>query len=360
MEAAVPSIACDALPGIDAKIAFLASSQAHEGAVRPVEVIETHMSWVFLSQTRVLKLKKPVRFPFLDFSTIDARAFYCREEVRLNSRLAPGIYTGVMALRWHEGRWRLMPGATAGADNDGTTVDWLVAMRRLPAERMLDRLIAAGQADIHQVDALAEVLANFYAQAIVLPVRFEEYMARLQREQAANREVLLRPQFALRDAGRALDRMDRALDRHEELLLERCVRSRIVDGHGDLRLEHVCMLDPPVVIDCLEFNPVLRQVDPFDELAFLALECEMAGATWIGERLLAACARSLDDHPPRTLIRLYTTLRSLMRARLAMAHLLDPTPRMPQKWAPLAQRLVDHALATLDDLDGFCLIGSRG
>ncbi|HEX5685030.1 MAG TPA: hypothetical protein VFY73_13490 [Ideonella sp.] len=310
------------------------------------------MSWVFLTSDCVLKLKKPVRFPFLDFSTIEAREFYCRQELRLNARLAPGVYLGLRALQWHDGEFSVLPPERLPAP--GQTLDWLVLMHRLPEQRMLHRLIAQGQVTEVDIDKLVGLLGRFYRHAMTLPVQAEEYVARFHREQASNREVMLRPQFELHHAGLALDRMDRALVTYAELLYEPCTRGRIVEGHGDLRPEHVCLVDPPVIIDCLEFNAQLRQVDPFDEVAFLGLECGLAGADWLMPRLIAGLSAALDDRPPAALIHLYTAQRALLRARLAMAHLLDPQPRAPQKWAPLAQRCVQRALAALDDLDGYC------
>jgi aminoglycoside phosphotransferase family enzyme len=331
---------------------FLQSSAAHAayaGARQRVETIESHMSWVFLVGEFALKLKKSVRYPFLDFSTLEAREFFCREELRLNSRLAPGVYRGLLALRWGEGAWTLVP--EDRVDTQGQTVDWLVVMRRLPAESMLSRRMVDDAVAAGDIDALADVLIEFYRHASVAELSDGDYLGRFQREQAANREILLRPQFHLDGAGHALDRLDLALVRHGAALRERAARGRIVDGHGDLRPEHVYLLQPPVVIDCLEFNAGLRQVDVFDELAFLGLECEMANAAWIGPRLAGTCARALGDTPAPPLMPLYTAYRALLRARLAMAHLLDPQPRTPQKWAPLAQRYVERCLAALDELE---------
>jgi aminoglycoside phosphotransferase family enzyme len=342
-------------PDLEAKVRFLSSPAAHGGAVRPIDVIETHMSWVFLAGDQVLKLKKPVRFPFLDFSTLADRELQCREEVRLNARLAPGVYMGVRALQWHAGAFALV--APEQLPAPGRTVDWLVLMRRLPEQTMLHRLIAEGRVVDADVDALVALLGRFYRSALRLPMSSAEYVARFHREQAANREVLLRPQFRLQQADQALDRLDRALLDHEELLHQRCALGRIVEGHGDLRPEHVCLLDPPVVIDCLEFNAQLRQVDPFDEVAYLGFECDLAGASWIGPRLVAGLSTQLQERPSSALIHLYTAQRALLRARLAMAHLLDPQPRSPAKWAPLAQRCVQRALIALDDLEGYCLLG---
>lgn len=310
-----------------------------------VEVVETHMSWVFLAGDGVFKLKKPVRYPFLDFSTPSARAAACREEVRLNARLAPGIYRGLMALQRHAGALRVVP--EGQADPAAETVDWLVWMRRLPRERTLDRLIARHAVAGSDIDAVAAVLAAFYRTASRIDIDPAEHQARFERERAATGEVLLRPQFRLAGAEAALARLDTALREGGGALRARAVDGRIVDGHGDLRPEHVFVLAPPVVIDALEFNPRLRRVDPFEELAFLALECDIAGAPWIGPRLIAACAAALGDAPPAALQRLYTADRALLRARLAMAHLLDPTPRTPQRWPPLAQRYIDCALAAL-------------
>jgi aminoglycoside phosphotransferase family enzyme len=334
------------MPDIEAKLHFLRTQQAYGESAAPPECIETHMSWVFLVGDQVYKLKKPVRFPFLDFSTLKARAFFCREEVRLNRRLAPGVYLGLMALQWSGGVFALVP--ETQLPSAGETVDWLVWMRRLPADRMLKQLIAQGQVATGDIDALVQLLGAFYRAAPVVALSPNDYLARFQYEQAANREVLLRPQFQLPDAALAIDRLDLALAQGADLLRERASHQRVLDGHGDLRPEHVCLLQPPVVIDCLEFNPQLRQVDPFDELAYLSLECNIAGAPWIGQRLTAGCAAVLDDHPGPALLQLYTAYRAMVRARLAMAHLLDPLPRTPDKWPPLAGRYIAHALAALD------------
>lgn len=335
-------------PSFETKLRFLQSAAAYPESNRPPECIETHMSWVFLNGSRVLKLKKPVRYPFLDFSTIERREHYCREELRLNARLAPGVYIGLLALQSTTSGLMLAP--EAGRCAAATTVDWLVLMRRLPEQRMLQRLLIDAAVEPRQIDALVAVLGAFYRAAPTLRLDARAYLARLQREQSASREVLLRPQFDLRDAALALDRFDHVLSQRSALLAERAEGGRLVDGHGDLRPEHVCLLQPPVVIDCLEFNEQLRQVDPFDEIAFLAMECALAGAAWIGPRLVAGVAAAIGETPPPGLLALYTAHRALLRARLSMAHLLDPIVRTPQRWPLQAQRYIDHALRSLDGL----------
>lgn len=336
-------------PELEAKLHFLRWAAAHEAAGGPVESIETHMSWVLLAGDRVLKLKKPVRHDFLDFSTLQAREFYCREELRLNARLAPGVYLDVLALQWHNGTFALLPPQRLPAP--GQTVDWLVLMRRLPAQHMLDQRIASGDVTPADIDTLLGVLASFYSHAPAVAVDPQAYLQRMQREQQTNRQVLLDPRWQLPGSAPALDRLDRALHEHAPALQARAAQGRVLDGHGDLRPEHVCLLHPPVVIDCLEFNAVLRQVDPFDEIAYLGLECEMAGAPWIAAQLFDGCAQALNDRPSPSLLQLYTAQRALLRARLALAHLLDPVPRTPERWPARGQRYIERATTALDAID---------
>jgi aminoglycoside phosphotransferase family enzyme len=327
------------------KVAFLSAPAAYPQTVCTVEVKETHMSWVFLAGDRAYKLKKPVKYPFLDFSTLAAREADSREEVRLNARLAPDVYLGVVPL-------------TTGADGmlavdgKGETVDWLVMMRRLPEGRMLDTAIAHGRATQDQIGRVADVLAHFYRSLDPVDVSPADYVGQFAREQAKNRALLEDKRFDLPRAGVAavLGKVEAVLADEPELLMQRARERRIVDGHGDLRPEHVCLNDPPVIIDCLEFNRAFRLVDPFDELAFLGLECELLGAPWIGGILIDRCAQALSDRPSERLVAFYTAYRACLRARLSLAHLLEPNPRTPEKWLPHAKAylaIAERASATL-------------
>lgn len=333
-----------------AKRRFLVSPPAWSDAPGPIETIETHMSCVFLGPDHVLKLKKPIRTAYLDFSTLARREWNCREEVRLNRRLAPHVYLGVVALVAHAG------GSLALVDERSVPagariVDWLVSMRRLPAEHMLDRAIARAAVTSGDIDRVADRLTAFYLGLPPEDIAPETFVARFAREQRYSRDVLSRAELAL-DGGPAmcaLDRVDRALGALRPELTARAAGGRVIEGHGDLRPEHVCLNAPPVVIDCLEFDRSLRLVDPFEEIEFLGLECALTGAAWIGERLRKRCAAALGTPAPE-LLRFYTAHRALVRARLALAHLLEPEPRDGGKWAPLAHRYVGAALAAVGGL----------
>ena len=339
----------DDMPGMEAKLRYLTSTLAPGAIGEPIARIETHMSWLLLGGERVLKLKKPVHLPFLDFTSVQARERNAHAELLVNRRLAPGVYLGLLALQLDDGVFSLVPEEQLPAP--GRTVDWLVSMQRLPAERMLDQVMARGELKQHDTDALLAVLVPFYRHARRPVLGEDEYLQRLRDQVAASRRVLASPRFALPQIHDLLDRMDGGMTRHEDLLRARVRGHHLVEGHGDLRPEHVCLIEPPVVIDALEFDVRLREVDPLDELSFLSLECAMAGDATFGAQLLAHCAAALEDPPPAALLQLHTAHRALLRARLSAAHLLEADVRTPQKWLAQAGRYLQHAGAALDELD---------
>jgi aminoglycoside phosphotransferase family enzyme len=334
-------------PEPDARLRFLCAPATHGlPPATPIELVETNMAWIVLAGPHALKLKKPVRRPFLDFSTLRARARACREELRLNARLAPGVYLGLERLQW-DGRALALVAGT-GRRPGSRTLDWLIRMRRLPHDRMLDALIARGAIAPADVDALADTLLAFYRAVPAAPPPGDGYVARFEREHAVNREVLCDPRLGLAaQAAPVLDRFGARIASEAPRLRARVAAGRVVDGHGDLRPEHVCLEDPPVIIDALEFNADLRRVDPIDEAALLGVECDALGAPWIGPRLAARLAAGLGDADGPALLPFYRAWRALLRARLALAHLVDPSPRRPERWAPLARRFVAIAAREL-------------
>jgi aminoglycoside phosphotransferase family enzyme len=211
-------------------------------------------------------------------------------------------------------------------------------MRRLPAERMLDNAIVNARVTAHEIEALGERLTAFYESAGRSNLSGESYVEHLAKEHEINRSVLTNPVFDL-DHGKveaALARIDHTLYSDPASLLSRAERGKIVEGHGDLRPEHICLEDPPVIIDCLEFNVSLRLVDPVDEIAFLGLECTRLGAGWIGPALLARYEAKSNDPIEAGLPQFYWTYRACLRARLSLMHIIEHDRRKPEKWLPLA------------------------
>jgi aminoglycoside phosphotransferase family enzyme len=333
------------LPSIDEKVAFLSRPDAYPHRPSSVSVRETHMSWVFLAGDLVYKLKKPVAYPFLDFTTLEARERNCREELRLNARLAENVYLDVVSLHADSG-------GGLSFEAVGSVADWLVWMRRLPAGRMLDALIDAGSVDVADVKQAAEKLARFYAACPPLDVTAAWVMARFRWEHEEDLRLLSDGRFAL-EAERTrhvLGMMSTSLDMVFPFIEARAAAQAYVEGHGDLRPEHVCLVAEPVFIDCLEFNRDLRILDPFDEICYLGLECERLGAGWIGAVFLSSAREKLGRSVPEPLLCFYRSARALLRARLALAHLTEPEPRTPEKWEPRARQYIRLAEQSLEKL----------
>jgi len=324
--------------GLEEKVAFLLDPAAYARIERvpPAEVgsVETHMAWVFLTDRHAWKLKKPVRYAFLDFSTVEARRRDGLEEVALNARLAPGVYLGVVPLS-------IEPSGALALGGGGPAVDWLVKMWRLPGNRFLDRRLGSGDVGDDEIGAVADLLARFYAAAAPVGISGEAYRARLAAAIVDDVEELGRHDHhadGAQDIGEALAGF---IDGHRGLLAERA--GRVVEGHGDLRPEHVCLVSPPVVIDCLEFNRDFRVVDPVDELAFLAMECEMIGAPAAGMAILRATCERLGDDPPDALVGFYAASRALLRARLALSHVWDVDRKAHERWRARGRAYLDLA-----------------
>lgn len=303
------------------------------------------MSWVFLAGDKVYKLKKPVRFPYLDYSTLAKREAACRAELALNRRLAPDVYEAVAPLS------RTPQGLALGGEEN--VVDWLVVMRRLDERKTLEHAILTGALHAAQLDHVVTTLVRFYRRARAVFVSPEMLLRGWRDSLAYNKRVLLDARLGL-PAGlvRRIDRAQRRFLAARSTLIAERVRARaIVDGHGDLRPEHIWLTEPITIIDCLEFNASLRAVDPFDEIANLCIECERLGGAWVSEHIRQRAIHALHDHLSEQLFTFYRCHRASLRARLTIAHLLEPNPRTPEKWPRQAREYLAIAAADAERLE---------
>ena len=307
-----------------ALVAALADPAFYPHRPAAVEHVQTHISHVFLAGPYAYKLKKPVRFPFLDAGTADRRRALCEDELRLNWRLAAPVYLGVLPItRDDAGRLAF--------DGDGRVVDRVVWMRRLPDGRMLEHLVASGAADASVFECLAHLLADFHANAPAGP----EVSAHAAPEAltAAWGDVLRLadplPDDVLPRGARVI-LTDFATDfvaRHAALLARRRTARRIREGHGDLRAEHVYVIDAPVpaapphaplapglyVVDCLEFSQTLRCTDVASEVAFLAMDLERLGRPDFAAAFADAYAAASGDRELHALLPFYCAYRACLR-----------------------------------------------
>lgn len=285
-----------------------------------VEVVQTHISFIFIGGEMVYKVKKAVDFGFLDFTTLEKRKFYCEEELRLNRRLAPEAYLALERI-------------TADAhglslNGTGQVVEYAVRMRKLPQERMLKRLLAEGKCDHAMIDAVAAKLADFHGRAEtggridelggVETIRFnhEENFS-----QTASYVDLTIPhgRYAFISA------FDRDfLKRQGPLLQRRVVDHRIRDCHGDLHLEHICVADGITIFDCIEFNERFRFGDVAAEVAFLAMDLDYNGYPQWAEVFVAAYIRHSGDTDIRRLLDFYRCYYAYVRGKVVGFRINDP------------------------------------
>lgn len=325
------------LPEIGEKVAFLSDAASYPGGADTVEVRETHASWVFLVGSLVYKLKKPVARQLFDFTTVDQRYKNCVEEARLNIRLGGDTYIGVEQLS-------LVPDGRLALGSEGVPVDWLVVMRRLPTSLMLDTQIRSTAVEYGRVRAAADLLARFYGGAASVPLTGKQYLERLRHGISDTHHQLV--QYSLPEGlvTAVRDQQMTILEENSPNFADRAIDGRLVEAHGDLRPEHVCLTEPPVVIDCLEFSRDLRIRDPADELAFLAMECEKLGDEKVGEILFQVYGKITEDKPSASLIAFYQAYRASERAKLAIWHLNDDPQKERGPWRQQALNYLTIAL----------------
>lgn len=311
---------------ISEKVAFLSRPESYPESTNAVEIKETHMSWVFLTELHAWKLKKPVRNAYLDFSTPEARRIDSEQEVMLNRRLAPTVYLGVVPLTV-DSRGNLQLGGSE------QPIDWLVQMRRLPSDRMLEKAIEDHSWSDSELQNVGKLLARFYKNALRVQITAAQYRERLRTDLLSTQRELRRSQFALPvDLVRVVVAAQlKLLEGHPELFDERVRDGRVIEAHGDLRAEHVCLERQPAIIDCLAFNRSLRILDTVSELSFFALDCERLGAPWVGELVLETCCHETKDHPTSQILQFYKSYHACLRAKIAVWHLQDDDPSSA-KW----------------------------
>ena len=316
---------------VTTKVAHLSRADSYPFPAATVEVVETHMSWVFLVGDFVYKMKKPIALPFVDFRTLSARKYFCEESLRLNRRLAPSVYLDVVPLIVDNSSHLQLEGrAQAGTE----TVEWLEKMRRLPEALMLDQAIEQGTVTAADARRVAKRLAIFYRDAKRTTLTAEAYRRKLRDEIERHFEVLAAPDFDLPVP--ILSTLKTSLlgflDNNPALFDTRVDEGHVVEGHGDLRPEHICLLAEPVIIDCLEFDRAVRTKDTVNELAFLAMECELASAAFVGKQVLDTYSQETGDQPPTALIDFYKLNEAIVRARLAALHIRDHPVEVHAHW----------------------------
>jgi aminoglycoside phosphotransferase family enzyme/predicted kinase len=274
---------------------------------------ETHISHLFFAGDLVYKIKKPVRYSFLDFSTLARRRHFLNEELRLNRRLAPSVYLAVVPIVRDASGWRLSA--------EGEAAEYALVMRRLPEKRMLPFLLETRQVTPDMMRELAELIADFHLTAEpvknIEPDRHLAILEKLWNENIADLQpfvgTVLDP-----DAYRVIDAFGADfLREHRRLLSKRAEDGRIRNIHGDLHCEHVCFAPEGIqIFDCIEFSPQLRSGDIASEVGFLLMDLDVHGGEAMGQAFLSRYCELLDDTELPVLLPFYQCYRALVRGKV--------------------------------------------
>jgi aminoglycoside phosphotransferase family enzyme/predicted kinase len=341
---------------LDALIDLLSNPAAYPEATAPPRICQTHISVVFLTDRHAYKIKKPVNLGFLDFSTLAKRRHFCEEEVRLNRRLAPDVYLGVV------------PVTAAGVEAAGEPVEWAVKMVRLPEEATLQKRLLRGEVDAAILRRLAERLAAFHREARRGPEisacgRFD-VVAGNARENFGQTQAAIGTTVYPAVYARVQELTDFGLKQNEPLIEARAAAGLPCETHGDLHLDHIYYFPerpPPddlVIVDCIEFNERFRFADPVCDAAFVAMDLRFHGCRGLGWEFFKEYLQASQDLDSGALFHFYAAYRAVVRAKVEGIKALESEvpPEERDRALTRSRALWLLALTTLDWLDAPALI----
>lgn len=299
--------------GISPVLRFLRSRRSYPEPPERIQLLQTHASWVAVTERFVYKVKKPVDFGFLDFSTLEKRRHFCEREVTLNRRLCPDAYLGVIPIRRNGRRWRF--------DGDGEIVEYAVKMKRLATSDFLLEMLKDGRLTRRHIDRVIATLRQFYSQT-----GETRHLAKWDgvaglRENTAENFRQVKAFFGVTITRSAWDAIgsytEQFYRQHGALFRARAREGRIRDCHGDLHLEHIHMAPDKVrIYDCIEFNDRFRLIDVANDLAFLAMDLDFHGRADLGRYLVTRMAKGLRDPGMLQVLDFYKCYRACVRGKV--------------------------------------------
>jgi hypothetical protein len=293
---------------------------AYPHDVKEVELVQTHISYVFLTDRYVYKIKKPVNFGFLDFTTLEKRKYYCEQELKLNRRLSPDVYIGVLPVVEKNGK--------ASLKGNGKIIDYAVKMKRLPVDRLMKTLLQRGELTEKMLDRVAEKIAEFHSSAEtsdeikkygeIETIKFNTDENFQQTERFINKTISQLQYDVLKNY------TNKFYEEKRDVIVERIKNGRIRDCHGDLHMEHICITDEDIIIfDCIEFNERFRYSDTAADIAFLAMDLDFYGRRDISDRMMECYVKHSEDYGVMEMLDFYKVYRAYVRGKVISFKLDD-------------------------------------
>ncbi|AFY75221.1 hypothetical protein Syn7502_03367 [Synechococcus sp. PCC 7502] len=288
----------------------------------PIALIQTHISFVLLTGKYAYKVKKPMNFGFLDFSTLEKRHFFCQEELRLNRRLAPNLYLQVLAITTDQDRFKF-------AENPDNAVEYAIQMVQFPQENLLINLFEEGKLTLDHVRDIGKQLAEFHASA-----ETNDHIASFGT--AAGLKAVADDNYACTDKYLGLAQTQTQLDQtraytdqcfidNADLFSDRIAQGKIRECHGDLHLKNICLFDQKVqIFDCIEFNEPFRNTDVLYDASFLLMDLQYRGRKDLANAFLNTYLELTNDYKGAVLLPLFCSMRAYIRAKVTSFLLDDP------------------------------------
>ncbi|HIJ79034.1 MAG: hypothetical protein OEY01_08455 [Desulfobulbaceae bacterium] len=295
-------------------IQFMLQPEIYPHPVSEVTLVQTHISYVLLAGDYVYKIKKPVDFGFLNFTTLEKRRHFCEQELVLNRRLCPDLYLGLATVT--------QEGDTFALDGAGVPVDYAVKMARMPEEAMMAKAIARGEVTESTLDAIVDLLVPFYekadggeqikefgtAKAVSVNVleNFE------QTQGFIGCPALSQAQFD------AISSYARDFLGKQDLFASRIQAGRVRDCHGDLYSANICLADEIYIFDCIEFNQRFRYCDVASDVAFLAMDLDFHGLAPLSDYFISRFCGASGDSDLKKMLNFYKCYRAYVRGKIGL------------------------------------------
>lgn len=298
----------------------LLHSSIYPESPEAVHLVETHISLVFLTGSHVYKVKKPVNFGFLDFTTLEKRHYCCEQEVKLNRRLAPNLYLGVVPITEENNKIFI--------EGKGRTVEYAVKMKQIPEDFLLNRLLEKKEVTPEMIEAVSKTLVRFYLTAETSE-RIKNFARPERVKQDTDENFEQTEKYINETLSRAVyqtikEKTDRFYRTQEKVFHQRIQEDRIRDCHGDLRLEHIFWGEEVSIFDCIEFNERFRYTDVAADIAFLAMDLDYHGREDLSEQLIRSYIRQSRDQGIMEILNFYKCYRAYVRGKVESFRLDDP------------------------------------
>jgi len=308
------------MPQLPELVQALLNPQAYPDTPQRIELIQTQMSFVFVTDDYVYKVKKPVNLGYLDYTTQEKRQFYCQREVELNRRLCPEVYLGVVPITQDKGGILV--------EGQGKVIEHAVKMRHLPQEAMMDVLLANNRVSLEMITSVAQKLAEFHQKAEtntnITAFGNLDTIKQNTEENFIQTKKYIGNTISQERYQHTKDYTDSFIEENASLFHKRITQGRIKDCHGDLHTAHICFSNGICIYDCIEFNDRFRYCDVASEVAFLAMDLDHHGRADLSRNFISAYVASSQDSELLKLLDFYKCYRAYVRGKVESFKLDDP------------------------------------